>query len=56
MERSELMRRLGLGFTDPVERGGVSDVCLCLGCVGVGGECVGSLGQGLERWGGVMSM
>ena len=27
----------GLGFTNPVGTGGVLDVCLCLGCGGVGG-------------------
>ena len=34
------------------------DVCLCFGCggVGVGGEWVGCLDQGLEGWGGVMSL
>ena len=32
------MRGLGLGFTNPVERGRVLDVCLYLGCSGVGGE------------------
>ena len=34
-------------------------VCLCFGCGGVdgiGGECVGGLDQGLEGWGGVMSV
>ena len=30
------------------------DVCLCLGCGGVGGERVGGLDQGLEGWRGVM--
>ena len=48
----EWMRELGLGFTNPVGTGGVLDMCLCFGCGGVGGECVG----GLERWGGVMSV
>ena len=46
----------GLGFTNPVGTGGVLDVCLCLGCGGVGGECVGGLDQGLEGWGGVLSV
>ena len=53
-----------LGFlkcddTNPVGVGGVLDVCLCFGCGGVGGvgeEWVGGLGQGRERWGGVMSV
>ena len=43
----EWMRGLGLGFTV-----GVLDVCL--GCVG--GEWVGGLDQGLEGWGGIMSV
>ena len=53
------MRELGLGFTNPVGTGGVLDMCLCFGCggvVGVGGEWVGGLDQGRERWGGVMSV
>ena len=39
--------------------GGVLDVCLCFGCGdvgGVGGEWVGGLDKGRERWGGVMSV
>ena len=35
------------------------DVCLCFGCGVVGGvdwEWVGDLDQGLEGWGGVMSV
>ena len=55
----ERMRGLGLGFTKPVGTGGVLDVCLCFGCSsvgGVGGEWVGGLNQGLEGWGGVMSV
>ena len=31
------MRELGLGFTNPLETGGVLDMCLCFGCGGVGG-------------------
>ena len=34
-------------------------MCLCFGCGGVGGVggvCVGGLAQGLEGWGGVMSL
>ena len=50
------MRELGLGFTNPVGTGGVLDMCLCFSCGGVGGEWVGSLDQGRERWGGVMSV
>ena len=34
-EGGELVRGLGLGFTNPVGTGGVLDVCLC--CGGVGG-------------------
>ena len=55
-ERSEWKRELGLGFTNPVGTGGVFDVYLCFGCGGVGGEWVGGLDQGLERWDGVMSV
>ena len=35
-------KRIGAGFTNPVETGEVLDVCLCFGCGGVGGW----LGQG----------
>ena len=42
-------RGLGLGFTNPVGTGGMLDMCLCLGCGGVGGEWVWGLNQGLER-------
>ena len=55
----ELMRELGLGFTNPLGRGGVFDRCMCFGCGGVGGvggEWVGGLDKGRERWGGVMSV
>ena len=52
----EWMRGFGLGFTSPVGTGGVLDVCLCFGCGDVGGDGVGGLDQGLERWGGVMSV
>ena len=58
-EGGEWMRELGLGFTNPVEAGGVLDMCLCFGCGGVGGvggEWVGGLDQGREQWGGVMSV
>ena len=53
------MRKLGLGFTNPVGTGGVLDMCLRFGCGGVGGiggEWVGGLDKGRERWGGVMSV
>ena len=46
----------GLGFSNPVGTGGVLDMRLCFGCGGVGGEWVGGLDQGRERWGGVMSV
>ena len=55
----EWMRGLGLGFSSPVGTGGVLDVCLCLGCVGVGGvdgEWIWGLDHGLEGWCGVMSV
>ena len=55
----EWMRELGLGFTIPVGTGGVLDMCLCFGCGGVGGvggELVGGLDEGRERWVGVMSV
>ena len=45
-----------LGFTNPLGTGGVLDMCLCFGCGGVGGEWVGGLDKGRERWGGVMSV
>ena len=53
-EGGEWMRELGLGFTNPVGTGGVLDICLYFGCGsvgGVGGEWVGGLDQGRERWG-----
>ena len=31
------MRGFGLGLTHPLRTEGVFDVCLCLGCGGVGG-------------------
>ena len=38
MEReSEWIRGLGLSFANPVGKGGVLDVCMCLGCGGGGG-------------------
>ena len=57
----EWMRGLCLGFTNPVGTGRVLYVCLCLGCRGVGcGWCrwgwVECSDQGLEGWGGVMSV
>ena len=53
-EGGEWMRELVLGFTNPVGTGGVLDMCLCFGCGG--GEWVGGLDHGRERWGGVMSV
>ena len=35
----EWMRGFGMGLTNPVATGGVMDVCLCLGCGGMGGVC-----------------
>ena len=58
-EGGELMKGLGLDFTNPVGTWEVLDVCLCFGCGGVGsvgGEFVGGLDHGLEGWGGVMSV
>ena len=61
-EGGEWMRGLGLVFTNPVGTWGLLDVCLCFGCGGVGGvggvgvEWVGGVDQGLEAWGGVMSV
>ena len=40
---------LGLGFTNPV-------LYVCLGCGGVGREWIGASDQGLEGWGGFMSV
>ena len=47
----EFVRELGLGFSNPVRKGGVWDVCLCLGCGGVGS--VGRRGVAWTREGGV---
>ena len=38
-EGGKWMRGLGLGLTNHVGRGGVLDMCLYLGCGGVGGVC-----------------
>ena len=43
-EGGEWIRGLGLDFTNPVETGGVLDVCQCFGCGGVG--------MGLGPWSG----
>ena len=48
-------RGLGLDFTNHVGTGGVLNVCLYFGCGLVGGWLV-YLGQGLEGWGGEMSV
>ena len=53
------MTGLGSGFTNFGRTWGKCDMCLCVGCgdvVGVGGEWVGGLGQGLGGWSGVMSV
>ena len=52
----EWMKGLGLDFTKPVGTGRVLDVGLCFDSGGVGGEWVGGMDQGLEGWGGVMSV
>ena len=44
----EWIRRLVLSLANPMETGGVLDVCLC--CVGVGG---GGFGHGMEGSGGM---
>ena len=48
------MRGLGLGFTNPMRTGGMLDVCL--GCGGVCGELVAGLDEGLEGWGGDLTI
>ena len=51
--------RIGFGLYHSCQNKGVLDVCLFLGCGGVGGvggEWVGGLDKGRERWGGVMSV
>ena len=58
-EECEWIRVLNLGFTHPVGTGVVLDVCLSLGCDGVGGVSGGwvvDLDQGLKWWGGIMSV
>ena len=49
---------LGLDVPNYMGTGGVLDACMCLSCGGVWcrWEWVGSLDQGLEGWGGVMSV
>ena len=42
LKYNEIMRGLGIGFTNTVGTEGVLDVCLCLGC--------GSVGGVEERW------
>ena len=42
-EGGEWKRELGLGFTNPVETGGVLGMCLCFGC----GWCRWGVGRGL---------
>ena len=46
----EKMTGLGLGFTNSGITWGKWDMCLCFGCVGIGGDWVGGLGQGLGGW------
>ena len=49
--------KIGFGLYQSCGSRGALDVCLCFGCggVGVGGEWVGGLDQGLEGRVGVMS-
>ena len=47
-EGCEWMRGLGLSLTNHMGTGEVLDVCMCLGCGGVGGGVGGGLDQGLE--------
>ena len=50
---------MGFGLNNHVGKGEVLDVCLWFGCggvCGVGGELVRGVDQGLEGWGGVMSV
>ena len=46
----EWVTGLGLGFTNSERTWGKWDMCLCFSCSGVGGEWVGSFGQGLGGW------
>ena len=46
--------RIGFGIYQSSGDRGVLD--MCFGCGGVGGEWVGGLDKGRERWGGVMSV
>ena len=46
--------RIGFGLYQSCGTGGVLDMGLCFGCGG--GEWVGGLDQGRERWGSVMSV
>ena len=46
----ELVRGLGLGFTNPGGTGGKCDMCLCFGCGGVGGGVGGRLRPGRVGW------
>ena len=51
--------RIGFGLYQSCGNRGSVDVCLCFGCSGVGGvggAWVGGLDQGMEVWGGVMSV
>ena len=49
---------IGFGlYQSSGDRGSVGHVCVCFGCGGVGGgEWVGGLDKGRERWGGIMSV
>ena len=45
--------RIVFGLYQSCGNRGIVGRYLCLGCGGVGGECIGGLDQGLEGWGGV---
>ena len=53
---SEWVRGLGVGFTNPVGTEGVWDMCLNLGCSGVGGVGVSGLVHCVGSWGGDLSV
>ena len=48
--------RIGFGLYQSCGNSGSVYLCLCLYCGGVGGKWVGGLDQGLEGWGGSMSV
>ena len=48
--RGSVDKRNGFGLTNLAEKGVVLDVCLCLGCGAVGGECGLGPGSGIVGW------